>query len=623
MISLLPRLLLTTALIVSLAGGSARAQATGDYGGMSQSQPADGGVGAPEPQLDAIPEIPETGEQEGSPVEPADEGPAVTPESGEPEAEQGSEPSAEAEENAEEAPTSDPESEAEAAVPALPAPPVEEDETTTGREDEAASEATVTPPASRQGPESVSELAESLLDAVVNISTAQRVERPGGGIPPLEAPEGSPLQDFFDDLLRGDGNPSGRRVQSLGSGFVIDPSGVVITNNHVIQDADEITVNFADGSQLEAELLGRDPKTDLAVLKVQSDEPLVSVAFGDSETIKIGDWVMAIGNPFGLGGSVSLGIVSARGRNINAGPYDNFIQTDAAINRGNSGGPLFDMNGNVVGINTAIISPTGGSIGIGFSIPANLAVNVVNQLREFGETRRGWLGIRLSAVTDDIASGLGIGEARGAVVVGTIDGGPSQDVLKAGDVITAFDGKTVESSRDLPRIVAETPVGKDVEVEILRKTSREADAEPMTVTVTLGRLEDGERLMAEGPNGEEEEADGDTSDDEAVEGEAQTGATDPVLGLTLGAIDDDTRSEFNLPEDAEGVLITAVAAGSNAAEKGIEAGMLIQEIAQESVSSVSDVEEKLAELRSEGRRNALMLVAEQDGDLRFVVLPLD
>ncbi|RFC62613.1 Do family serine endopeptidase [Fulvimarina endophytica] len=512
----------------------------------------------------------------------------------------------------------------ETPVPALPAPPASENKT--GSQAGDVSRATVTPPTTPQGPQSVSALAESLLDAVVNISTAQRVERPGGGIPPLEAPEGSPLQDFFDDLLRGDEGPAGRRVQSLGSGFVIDPSGIVVTNNHVIQDADEITVNFADGTQLEAELLGRDPKTDLAVLKVSADEPLASVAFGDSEAVHIGDWVMAIGNPFGLGGSVSIGIVSARGRNINAGPYDNFIQTDAAINRGNSGGPLFDMNGNVVGINTAIMSPTGGSIGIGFSVPSNLALNVVDQLRQFGETRRGWLGIRLSAVTDDIASGLGIEGTKGAVVVGTIEDGPSADALKAGDVITGFDGKPVETSRDLPRIVAETPVGKTVDVEILRKTSRETDAEPMTVTITLGRLEDGEEKLAAAGGEEagpgEETGDGGASDDATSGGDAQAAPVE-VLGLTLGALDADARSQFGLSEDAEGVLITEVDPGSNAAEKGIEPGMTIREVAQEEVGSASEVADKLSEMKESGRRNALLLVAGTDGDLRFIVLPLD
>ncbi|MEN3792792.1 Do family serine endopeptidase [Fulvimarina sp. MAC3] len=624
--SLLPRLFLTTALMASFAGPQGHAQTPDQGQGSGQSDAVEEGVRTPdlqpEAQPDAVPEIPEAPADTPS-EQPSSDNPSGNGEA--PETDNPAEPSSpQPPEETQPSEPSAPEAEAEAVVPALPAPPVEGSGGTTGSAAGTVSQSTVTRPSSRQGPESVSELAESLLDAVVNISTSQRVERPGGGIPPLEAPDGSPLQEFFDDLLRGDNNESGRRVQSLGSGFVIDPSGIVVTNNHVIQDADEITVNFADGSQLDAELVGRDTKTDLAVLKVKSDEPLASVAFGDSETIKIGDWVMAIGNPFGLGGSVSLGIVSARGRNINAGPYDNFIQTDAAINRGNSGGPLFDMDGNVVGINTAIISPTGGSIGIGFSVPSNLAINVVNQLREFGETRRGWLGIRLSAVTDDIANGLGIGEARGAIVVGTIDGGPSEGVLKAGDVITSFDGKAVDSSRDLPRIVAETPVGKAVEVGILRKTSRESDAEPMTVTITLGRLEDGERQLEEEQNGNDDEnADDESGANQPEEGSGESSAVEPVLGLTLGEITEDARSTYDLPDDAKGVLIENVAAGSNAAEKGIEAGMLIREVAQETVSSVSDVQDKLAELRQDGRRNALLLIAKPDGDLRFIVLPLD
>ena len=501
------------------------------------------------------------------------------------------------------------------AVPALPVPPVDNGPTQEARP----APATTAPGAgAARGPASVADLAEGLLDAVVNISTSQSVDVAGRGVPPLEAPEGSPLQDFFDDLLQDRDGLGNRRVQSLGSGFVVDPSGVVVTNNHVIADADTITVNFANGTQLDAELIGTDPKTDLAVLKVEPEEPLVSVKFGDSEALRIGDWVMAIGNPFGLGGSVSIGIVSARGRNINAGPYDNFIQTDAAINRGNSGGPLFDLNGDVVGINTAIISPTGGSIGIGFSVPANLAVNVIDQLREFGETRRGWLGIRLQAVTDDIAEGLGIGEARGAVVMGIVEGGPSDNgLLKVGDVIVSFDGTAVESSRDLPRIVAETPVGKAVAVEVLRKTATDKPAERTSVEVTLGRLEDGEKLMAESEDAAP------TSDPDA----AETGDTDagPVetLGMTLTEIDPTLREQYALAEDAKGVVVTAVAPNSNAAEKGIEAGTLIREVAQEEVATAREVADKIAKLKDEGRRNALLLLAASNGDLRFVVVPIE
>ena len=317
-------------------------------------------------------------------------------------------------------------------------------------------------PAPLHGPASVADLAEGLLESVVNISTSQTVkgtEGPGA-VPMPQLPEGSPFQDFFDDFFkeRGGEGPSGsQKVQSLGSGFVVDAEqGIVVTNNHVIADADEIEVNFSDGSKLKAELVGKDTKTDIAVLKVDPKlKKLKAVKFGDSSVMRIGDWVMAIGNPFGLGGTVTVGIISARNRDINAGPYDDFIQTDAAINRGNSGGPLFNMFGEVVGINTAIISPSGGSIGIGFSIPSQLAVGVVDQLREFGETRRGWLGVRIQPVTDEIAESLGMDNAKGALVAGVIKGGPVDNgSILPGDVIVKFDGKDVRDMRDLPRVVA-------------------------------------------------------------------------------------------------------------------------------------------------------------------------
>ena len=516
---------------------------------------------------------------------------------------------------------------AQEAVPALPAPPVEGGKTTIV--ENPASSAAPKRPGAGEGPESVADLAEGLLDAVVNIASSQTVDQPGRGIPKLEAPKGSPLQDFFDDLLKDKEGPGDRRVESLGSGFVIDPSGIVVTNNHVIADADEITVNFADGRKLEARLLGTDTKTDLAVLKVESDKPLPFVKFGNSDKLRIGDWVMAIGNPFGLGGSVSIGIVSARGRNINAGPYDNFIQTDAAINRGNSGGPLFDLNGDVVGINTAIISPSGGSIGIGFSIPSKLAVNVVDQLREFGETRRGWLGIRLQAVTDDIAEGLGIQEAKGAVVMGIVPGGPSDNgKLKIGDVITEFNGEAIETSRDLPRIVAETPVGKNVPVKILRKADAAKPAEPLIVDVTLGRLEDGEKLMAdsapkEGEGGAQAGKDGATSKAEGEKPDAAAPKAAELLGMTLGTVDAETRKNFGLAEDAKGVLVTKVAPNSAAAQKGVEAGSVIREVAQETVETIKDVTDKLEKLKADGRRNALFLLAASNGDLRFVVVPFE
>ncbi|WP_244631024.1 Do family serine endopeptidase [Aureimonas sp. ME7] len=466
-----------------------------------------------------------------------------------------------------------------------------------------------------QGPASVADLADRLLGAVVNISTSQKVE--GGQAqptPPLSAPEGSPLQEFFDDLLKGGEGDGSNRVQSLGSGFVIDPAGIVITNNHVIADADEITVNFADGSQLDATVVGIDPKTDIAVLKVEPEAPLAAVEFGDSEHVRIGDWVMAIGNPFGLGGSVTVGIVSARGRNINAGPYDNFIQTDAAINRGNSGGPLFDMYGRVIGINTAIISPTGGSIGIGFAIPSLLAESVVGQLREFGETRRGWLGIRLQEVTDEIADGLGLPNAKGALVMGVVPDGPSDTgQIEIGDVITRFDGREIATSRDLPRIVAETEVGKRVVLDILRKENLDTPARPVKVEITLGRLEDSE---------EAEPDEDDTPEQGEANAPAET-APAPLLGLQLSDISDESRKRFDLADGLTGVVVTEVAPSSAAGDKGIEAGTVIKEIGQEAVKDAADAREKLAKLKADGRRNALLLLADRAGDLRFVVVPID
>ena len=350
--------------------------------------------------------------------------------------------------------------------------------------------ASMSMPAAARGPESVADVAAPLLDAVVNISTTQTVGGSSSAVPGPKLPQGSPFQQFFDEFSGDNGGDNvPHRVQSLGSGFVIDPSGLIVTNNHVIEGADEITANFNDGTKLTATLIGHDEKTDLALLKVKADKPLTSVNFGDSGKIRVGDWVMAIGNPFGLGGTVTLGIVSARNRDINSGPYDNFIQTDASINRGNSGGPLFDMDGEVVGINTAIISPSGGSIGIGFAVPSEIAIGVVDQLRQFGETRRGWLGVRIQQVTEDVAQGMSMtGPPRGALVASVDAKGPAAEGgIQAGDVILSFDGEAIDSMHDLPRIVAEKPVGKQVTVHVLR-AGKEQD-----VTVTLGRLEEADK----------------------------------------------------------------------------------------------------------------------------------
>ncbi|MDX5362329.1 MAG: DegQ family serine endoprotease [Alphaproteobacteria bacterium] len=458
--------------------------------------------------------------------------------------------------------------------------------------------------AQRGVPESFADLAEQLSPAVVNIATSQTVQSQRPDIPMPQFPPGTPFEEFFKDFFdrqqRGNGQP--RRVQSLGSGFVIDASGYIVTNNHVIDGADEIEVNFADGRTLPAELVGTDPKTDLALLKVEPDEPLVSVSFGDSNASRVGEWVMAIGNPFGLGGSVSVGIISARNRDINAGPYDDFIQTDAAINRGNSGGPLFNMNGEVVGVNTAIISPSGGSIGIGFAIPSTLAKSVVSQLREYGETRRGWLGVRIQSVTDEIAESLGLDKARGALVAGVSEGGPAADAgIEPGDVIVSFDGKEVPEMRQLPRIVAETEVGKTVDVDVIR------EGKTQTLQVRVGRLEEAEDVAAA--------ADGATPSPSAQE-------TVSALGLQLAPLTEEGRAQFSVPEDVTGVLVSEVAADSAAAEKGIRPGDVIVEVAQQEVSSPADVA-RLVEETKAGERKSILLLLNRGGDLRFVAVRLD
>src|SRR6266576_5234475 len=354
-------------------------------------------------------------------------------------------------------------------------------------------------PASARGPDGIADIAEKVIDAVVNISTSQTVEAKGGGgegrgaMPQL--PPGSPFEEFFDDFFknrRGGGGPGGnskggdpqpRKTNSLGSGFIVDTSGIVVTNNHVIADADEINVIMNDGTKITAELVGVDKKTDLAVLKFKPVKPLVAVKFGDSDKLRLGEWVVAIGNPFSLGGTVTAGIVSARNRDINSGPYDSYIQTDAAINRGNSGGPVFNLEGEVIGVNTLIISPSGGSIGIGFAVPSKTVAGVVDSLRQFGELRRGWLGVRIQQVTDEIAESLNIKPARGALVAGIDDKGPAKGSIEPGDVVVKFDGKDVKDPKDLSRVVADTAVGKEVDVVIIRKGQEE------TRKVTLGRLE--------------------------------------------------------------------------------------------------------------------------------------
>ena len=461
--------------------------------------------------------------------------------------------------------------------------------------------------AQARGPESFADLAEQVTGAVVNISASTTVETRGRAMPQL--PPGTPFEDLFEEFFnrRGQGpgtqgeTPRQRRSNSLGSGFVIDPTGIVVTNNHVIGDANDVSVIFSDGTKLKAEIIGKDPKIDLAVLRVKPDKPLKAVNFGDSEKIRPGDWVMAIGNPFGLGGSVTAGIVSARGRNIESGPYDNYIQTDASINKGNSGGPLFNMNGDVIGINTAILSPTGGSVGIGFAVPAATAVPVIDQLRQFGETRRGWLGVRIQNVDDATAEALGLGGARGALVAGIDEKGPAKPAgLEVGDVIVRFDGRDIKDSRDLPRVVASTPVGKAVDVVVMRK------GKELTRSVTLGRLEDNERQasLSQPPT------------------DVPT-ATRRALGLELSGVNDETRRRFNIKDTVKGVVVTRVDPNSAAADKRIQPGDVIVEVGQEPVSTPADVTRRVEALKKDGRKSALLLVSNAQGESRFVAISIE
>jgi serine protease Do len=461
----------------------------------------------------------------------------------------------------------------------------------------------LTTPAQARGPEAIADVAESVIDAVVNISTRQTVSVEEGQMPDL--PPGSPMEKFLDELLKNrkgqNGEPPTRRVNSLGSGFIIDPSGLVVTNNHVIADADEVTVILNDGTNLKATIVGRDKKADLALLKVQSDKPLKAVKFGDSDKMRLGEWVIAIGNPFSLGGTVTAGIVSARNRDINSGPYDNYIQTDAAINRGNSGGPLFNLNGEVIGVNTAIISPSGGSIGIGFAVPSKTVVGVINQLRQFGEVRRGWLGVRIQPVTPEIADSLSIKPARGALVAGLDDKGPAKPAgIEPGDVIVKFDGRDVKEMRDLPRIVADTPVGKDVDVVVIR------GGKEQTRTVKIARLEDDDSKTAE-------------KKPDQVDAKP---AVKKTLGLELSDMTDALRKRFNIQPKVKGVIITDVEANSAAAEKNLRPGTVIVSIQQQPVTTAADLHARIEQLKKEGKKNAVFLVANGKGDTTFVALNL-
>ena len=446
-------------------------------------------------------------------------------------------------------------------------------------------------------PESLAPLAEQISPSVVNITTSTVVERPTG--PQGIVPEGSPLEDLFNNRPQGEGSPRSRRSSALGSGFVISEDGYVVTNNHVIEGADEILIEFFSGEELPAKVIGTDPKTDIALLKVETDQPLPFVPFGNSDESRVGDWVIAMGNPLGQGFSVSAGIVSARNRAL-SGTYDDYIQTDAAINRGNSGGPLFNMDGEVIGVNTAILSPNGGSIGIGFSMASNVVTRVVDQLREFGETRRGWLGVRIQDLTDDLAEGFGLDSTKGALVNSVQEGPAKEGGMLDGDIIVSFDGKPVADTRGLVRTVANSPVGESVRVIVLR------EGKSITLKVTLGRREDAEKAVQ-------------TS---AVEPEeAPAPVTKDVLGLTLSVLTDELREQLSLDADQEGLVVTDVDDTAEAYEKGLRAGDVITEAGQEKITSIEDLDTRLAEVKDAGRKSLLLLVR-RAGDPRFVALSL-
>ena len=449
-------------------------------------------------------------------------------------------------------------------------------------------------------PDSFADLAERISPSVVNITTSTVVAGRTG--PQGVVPKGSPFEDFFREFQNPDG-PGGeqggrpRRSSALGSGFVISEDGYVVTNNHVIEGADEIMIEFFEGGELPAKVVGTDPKTDIALLKVIADAPLKFVSFGDSDVSRVGDWVMAMGNPLGQGFSVSAGIVSARNRAL-SGSYDDYLQTDAAINRGNSGGPLFNMAGDVIGVNTAILSPNGGSIGIGFSMASNVVVRVVDQLKEFGVTRRGWLGVRIQDVSEDMVEAIdGLDKAAGALVSDVPDGPALDAGMQAGDIILSFDGNKVDDTRGLVRQVGNADVGKAVRVVVLR------DGASKTLKIILGRREDAEAATP------------------VVQKAPQEPQQKNILGLSLSTLTDELRSQLELDAKATGLVVQSVNDSSQAYEKGLRAGDVITEAGQEPINQISDFEARIEATKMEGRKSLLLLVR-RAGDPRFVALGL-
>ena len=451
----------------------------------------------------------------------------------------------------------------------------------------------------RDAPKSFSSLTKGLLPAVVNISTTQNAPETARAAAPGQQEE--PLEDFFKDFFGGKPpQANSAPVRALGSGFIIDPDGYIVTNNHVVAKADEIVVNLADDRRFPARLIGTDPATDLALLKIDAGAPLPYVAWGDSAKTEIGDWLIAIGNPFGLGGTVTAGVLSARARDIQAGPYDDFLQTDAAINSGNSGGPLFDMNGTVVGVNTAIFSPSGGNVGIGFAIPASTSKPVIDQLRRNGTVRRGWLGVQIQPVTPEIAEAIALDKPRGALVAAVVADGPAaKSGLKAGDVVLAFAGITVDQLRDLPRAVANTEIGKKVPVKLWR------DGQEIVVDATVAARKSADMAALGSPD----RATGD-----------QTAPTN-ALGMTLAPLNDDIRLQLEMDKKISGVVVTGVKPGSAAARQGIRPGDVIVRIGQRSISKPRELVDEIEKARKQGRSSALLRLF-RAGTYRFAAVPV-
>ena len=442
-------------------------------------------------------------------------------------------------------------------------------------------------------PGSFSNLVEKLSPSVVNITTSSTVPNRQELNPQL--PPGSPFEDLFRDFMDREQNGAPRRQRrgtALGSGFIISADGYVVTNNHVIENADQIEIEFFDGRLMEATVVGTDPKTDIALLKVKAKDKLKFVRFGDSNKAKVGDWVLAIGNPLGQGFSVSAGIISARGRAL-SGSYDDFIQTDAAINRGNSGGPLFNMDGEVIGVNTAILSPNGGSIGIGFSMSSAVVEKVIDQLTTFGETRRGWLGVRIQDVTEDVAEALGIEKTDGALVTDVPDGPAKTGGIKSGDVIIEFDGKTIKDTRELVRIVGDSPVGKQVSVKVLR------DGKKVSLSVKLGRLED--NIASSQPS-------------------RQRTKKVEFAGMTLSNLEREVAEQFGIDQNIKGVVIVDVKAGSVGEEKGLKKGDVIIQINRIKISSTDELYKLNEEAKKANKTSILMLIL-RNGMRRFIGLP--